>query len=601
MKKYFLLLLLLLNSGFYAQSMKFFLVTDPKGAMENPLLPADSLRKAFYSFAPDAPLAAIGNITGKGTIEEINRGKLYIDSLSSTALYLPGKNDLTQNISSLFNLNRIFGRDGFIADLGGAVLYGIQSLSLTNNSKAHISYETVRRIKEDLPLLNGKKIILFLNAVPEEITGLERVKSALSECEVIALFTPEFELKKKQTPARRRLREEKKPEDLKYLFAFEIRNDTAFIYSFNSGNQFSLAETRGLGKIDLASIGGKKPAGQTSFLLDKNSTVYAGMLQLKNNLIIGGAEGKVFCYNPEFKSKWVQELTGTIASAPAAAEGNLIAASSKGDIIILNPDNKAEVQSIGIDCEIVSPLTIIDYKGKKELLIPKSTGSRKALVFGGSNGEILCYDLETLQQYWINNDSKSPITGNIIDVNNKLIFRNGEGYVVCIDTRTGQLIWKWNYRDIFADTKSRLYNTGKQIVTLSSANTIAGIDLLLGVAEWESEKGGIKDIFISQSDPNTIAAIGDKKIFFFNSKTGKFRNEIKIKEKNIISFLIPDGYAGEPLLLSSDNEIYRLEKSKTLKYAGYAGNAPVVSSAVSGKNDILILNTDGQLLKITLK
>jgi len=600
MKKYFLLLILLFAGVLNAQSLKFALITDVPQARRNPEFPVDSIKAAMASFGAGGNLICSGNLTLKGSADELIEAKSYLDSLSTSCAILAGKNDFTQFVSSLINLQKFISGDNFAKQFGDYLFIGIQSISLVNNNYSYISKETLEWAAETGAQNKDKKIILFLNSTPEKTGNFYQLADVLKDNQVNLILTSEFQIKKQKEPvSKKRVKQEKKPEAIPYFYGFELRNDSLFIYSYFPNEKFVLADTRITGKIDLASLNpGPAQNEALPVLFTTKISIYAPILQYKDNLIAGTMDGKVISFNPDYTIKWTHQLTGSIVSAPVAAEDHIIAASTKGDIIILEPGTKTEVQSIGIDCEIVSPLTVIDYKGNKELLIPKSTSSIKALVFGGVNGEIYCYDLETLQQLWVNNDSRSPIVQNVIDTGNKLFFKNGEGYVFCLDNKTGQLIWKWNYKEIFADVKTPLFSTGKHIITLSNKNTFVGIDLLLGVAEWESEKDDIKSIFIGKNDLSTIYALGDKKIEIFEARKGQLKNEIKLKEKGITSFLFPNGDTDKYLLTSDDNTLYKTDKTRQAVEIGNSGRTPIVSIFEKEKDEYLILNSDGQLLKL---
>lgn len=601
MKKYFVLLILLLNCGLNAQNLKFALLSDPLAARINRALPPDSIKLALEKFGAGELLFASGNLTGKGTIAEFSAAKSFLDSISAKYNVLCGKNDFLLNYTSAINIRKFFTNDNFTSPQGEYLFLGIQSVSLADNEFSHIAKETFDWLKGKSANLKGKKIILLLNSTPEKIDNFALLADMLKEDQVNLIFTSEFQLKKKKETPVRRGKIEKKPAVIPYFYAFEISNDSLFIYSYSAEDKFALADTRTLGKIDLSTLN-KSTSGEekTKSLISTNSTAYSKILPYKDSFIIGSLDGKITSFNSDFTVKWQHQLTGSIVSTPVIAEGNLIAASINGDIVILNPDTKAEVQTIGIDCEIVTPLTVIDFKGTKELLIPKSTTSQKALVFGGVDGEIYCYDLETLQELWVNSDSKSPIVQNVIDIGNKLIFKNGEGYIICIDSKTGHLIWKWNFNDIFADTKTKLYSTGKQIITLSNKKTIIGIDLLLGVAEWESEREDLSGIFIPQNETGIIYSLTQKKIVSFDSRKGQYKNEIKLKEKNINSFLPTDQPSGNYYLLSDANILYKGNKLKSPEEIGFAGNVPVVSFTET-EEGYYLLNSDGQLFKLNLR
>jgi outer membrane protein assembly factor BamB len=311
--------------------------------------------------------------------------------------------------------------------------------------------------------------------------------------------------------------------------------------------------------------------------------------------------GTITSYKSDFTIKWQLKLEGNLANSPVIAGGRLIAASTLGEIFIIDSETKAEIQSIGTNYEIVSPLIVTEYNGNKELIIPKTSSSKDAIIFSDASGSIYCYDLETLQELWANSDSKSPVIRNMIVTGNKLVFKNCDGKIICIDIRTGLLNWRWGYKDMFADNQTGLFFNGKQIVTITNNNMLNGIDILLGVSEWQTEETGIKDFSGLPDNTDTIIALTDKDLTLYDSKKGKEIRKIKIKEKNITAFLKPDNISNRQFLISSDNILFQLDKSKSLQKIGFIGNISIVSFIDDLKNNLYLLTIDGQLLNITLK
>lgn len=601
MKKYFLLFILLLSSIATAQTSKFVILSNIPAIRENQALTADSIRRAITSFGEVNSLIYLGNITPDGSYPQMISTKSFLDSITVNYKVLCGKNELKENFSGLLNIRKLFDDENFLIQSGNYALIGIQVIDFTDNSKSHLTKEAINWLQNKITGLKEKKIILFFNSALNKIDNLDKLAPVLTGCTTTVIITPEFITQKQIEKPLHKSRKVKKQTEIPFLYSFEIKNDSLLTYAYSEETGFTLTDTKILSKIDFTEYI-KATAGNEEFTssIKSNSSAIAGMLPYKSNLIISTIDGKVTSYNPDFTTKWVYQLNGSIATAPIIAEGHLIAASTKGDIAIIDPLTTTEVQSLGIDCEIVSPLTVIEFKGTKELLIPKSTSSNKALVFSGVSGEVFCYDIETLQELWVNSDSRSPITGNIIDSGNKLIFKNHDGVIFCIDSRSGQLIWRWGYKEMLADTGTRIYFNGKQIITLTNQSTLIGIDILLGVPEWQSERSGIKDFYLLPGDPKTITALSENKLSLFDSRKGSLIKDIKLKERNIKSFLKQDDLAGQPYLITEDNILYRLDKSKSLHIIGDLGGASIVSFYNDSKNNLYLLNLDGQLFKIVL-
>ncbi len=598
MKKYLIIIALLLNGISNAQDFKFAVIKNLNELRASGSVSPDSLNKIISSGGFDS-FVSTGNLTNRGTLTELDTAKKYLDSTKLTYSVLGGINEFSAGYPSMLNMDKFFEDDSFVKTAGDYLLIGVQSISLADCRRAHISLETLARLKSSLAGAGGKKIILLLNAETDAIDNFSSLKDLLAPYQVGLVITPEYFPKTVKTIiAGRRKRSVRINHYAPFIYGIELRNDSLFTYLYSGGNGFQASEGDVFEPVNMERLAGKGNGQETiTSLIPSTVSSYSGLLPYKNNLIISSADGSVVSYNPDFSAKWKYRMSNSIASSPIISDSTLILASAGGDVILLDPVKRIEQQSIGIDCEITSELEIIHYKGDKELLIPKSTKSDKALLFGSAEGDIFCYDLETMQEYWNNSDSKSAPVKNIIDTGTMIVFKNGEGKIICIDSRSGQLIWRWGNKDTYADVATCLYFNGKQIISVTNKGTLVGIDFLLGVAEWQFDKNDVKDIYIAPENDKIILALGEGKLYQVNSNSGKLIRETRFRDKGIDSFITDINADPQLWLLSSGNQLYRLEKNYTLKKYAYAGPAPVVSIYPGSEGGIFILNSDGQLFK----
>ena len=601
MKKHFFVIILLISSLLTAQNVKFTIINNLADLRQSGFISTDSLHNFLHNNEEGNITLLLGNLTVKGSLTELNDAKNFTDSLGIKYKVLCGKNDYTQNISAFLNIRKIFENGSFIYESGDFAFLGIQAIDLTDNKKAHISIETAVYLKSILSNLQNKKIILFINTLPSEIDNLDIIISMLGNNNVKSIFAPGFwDDFKPETRQNNKKKKDKEVPFIPELFRFEIRNDSIFCSAYSVSDGKELLCSRPLDTIFLKDyINGKKSTCSFSSNPLSNSSTYSKLLFGDSSFLLASIDGKIAMYNNDLTVKWQHQINSEIYSSPIMAEGNIVAASINGDIVLLNQATGTEVQSIGISCEIVSSLKLIDYFGKKELLIPKSTNSTKAIVFGGVTGELFCYDLETLQDLWSNNDSSYPVAQNIIETGNKLIYKTYEGKIFCIDSRTGLLIWKWGFNELSADVYTPLYFNGKQIITLTDKNSFVGIDLLLGVLEWQSDINLCKDIHIAPDNPGVVLALQKNMIGLYDSFKGKLLKEAKFKEKNIALFIRTDDADRQTYLVSENNILYKFDKLKLLKEIGCTGGASIVSFHKSSEGILYLLNSDGQLIRIT--
>lgn len=599
MKKYFLLIILLINGIISAQTSKFAILSNLSSVRENPAITADSITRALQSTGGLNSLICLGNATPNGTLQEFEGVKYFLDSLNVRYNLLAGQSDFKQYIPGYLNIRKYFTEDNFFIDGGNFIVIGLQLIDLANYNKGHLSRESGDWLKNILVTNKDKKIILILNSEIDKIDNVEILYSLLDGYSVVKVLTPSFAKPVKKETRISRKRVSRKPEEIPFLHVFEIRNDTLLTSGYSSEDGFTSKGENLLEKIDLKDILNVRVKKEnTKSVINTNSSTVSKILTYKDNLIVSNLNGTITSYNPDLTIKWQYKVEGNLVGTPVLAGDRLIIATTLGEIFIIDAETKTELQSIGTNCEIVSPLLIIEYKGDKELLIPKTGSSKDALVFSSSSGEIYCYDLETLQELWINSDSKSPLVRNTIIAGNKLVFKNCDGKIFCIDSRTGLLNWRWGYNNFLADTKTDLIFNGKQIITITNNNSINGIDLLLGVTEWQSDGDGIIDFSKSAESSDTIIALTNNNLTFYDSRKGKELRQIKLRDKDFISFLKPDNLPDKQYLISEENDLYKLDKLKTLQKIGNIGGVSIVSFFTEGDNNLYFLTIDGQLLNI---
>lgn len=239
-------------------------------------------------------------------------------------------------------------------------------------------------------------------------------------------------------------------------------------------------------------------------------------------------EGKFFSFTKDGgivssdttgKVLWKQQAAGNISVQPVLVENILVIATDNNDINTFDIKTGSLLQSIGTEDKITTPLFAFNYTGTNELMIPKQTNSKAAVVFGMASGKISCLDLETLQEYWQNGDQKDTLYTKPILLNNKLAFTRGDGSLNCIDANTGLLIWRWQEEELSNFSKSNLETDGNNIFLVSADSVFHSINFLLGRLNWrlENVKTDSK-FFYSESQKNLYLISRNEKLIIFSVK-----------------------------------------------------------------------------------
>jgi outer membrane protein assembly factor BamB len=290
--------------------------------------------------------------------------------------------------------------------------------------------------------------------------------------------------------------------------------------------------------------------------IETNSTSFLQPIFSNDKIFVTNESGVITCYDTTGKQIWKNDSNGELVSLPAVVDNYLISGTTNGDINEVKSISGEQVQSIGIDDPITTGINFTDYNGKNELPIPKSTNSKTAIVYGTASGKIFCYDLETLQEYWNNSDAHKRIRFNPVITGTKILFSCMDGYIYCIESGSGLLIWRWKESAENGFNNSLILTDGKYIYAVSSDKVLYCIDLLLGKLVWKSKGNNIfPSISFSKDEKNVIAESTMKKIISFSSEKGKITKEINLTAE-FDSTSVPAIDIGIGLLYSSQGNLF---------------------------------------------
>jgi len=230
------------------------------------------------------------------------------------------------------------------------------------------------------------------------------------------------------------------------------------------------------------------------------------------------------------KLYWKQNVAGSILVHPTVTGNTIVIATDNNDIYTFNLDSGEQMQSIGTEDKVTAPLFVFNYLGKKELMIPKETNSKSALVISMGNGKISCLDLETLQEYWSNTNQRDSLFTQPKLINNKIVFTRGDGSLNCIDANTGLLIWRWIGNELSNFDKSELQTDGNDIYVVSSDSILHSINFLLGRLNWSLENAKIDERFYySYGQRNLYFIQRNEKLIIFSLENETAKDDFRLK------------------------------------------------------------------------
>ena len=314
------------------------------------------------------------------------------------------------------------------------------------------------------------------------------------------------------------------------------------------------------------------PSVKIYFTLKTNSVKKISRQLWENKIFICSNSGKVACIDSAGREFWKRDLSADIITSPLPTDGYVTVGTSSGDIISLVAHTGEQLQSIGVDDSVTTDLLLLKYEGDQELFLPKQSNSKSSLVFGTAKGSLICLDLETLQEYWHNNDSKGRISGDPLFVQNKILFSSADGFLYSIDSRSGLMNWRWKESENTNFSNAKIISDGKKIYAVSNDFRLYCLDLLLGKLIWKTDIPGLhSSIAITGDKKNIIAKSDDRRILLFSADKGNLAKQIKSDEPfdsaatNIIE-------QNGKIIYSNDNAVYMINnKFKTEKIMEFGG------------------------------
>ncbi|MBI1937267.1 MAG: PQQ-binding-like beta-propeller repeat protein [Ignavibacteriales bacterium] len=599
MKRLILIIILLASVASKAQTTKFafvhssFNVTNSTAQIDSLIskLNADS-SLSFVCFVGTAGEAF-------GTTQDFGNFKLALDKLNKPYNIVPYQKEC-RDYNCFANFLEYFGDDKFVINGGSFVFIGINP-ALPFSNIIHYTIENLNWLEETLDTFSLAKEIYFISPIPFDEIGNSRAVLSLLAKKNIKLIISGNAAKNQQ-------------QNILGINAIDLRNSfesestTFSIFNITKDSVIVYQTEKVLAAFDKtiqqqiensAEIDYENFSAEVKTKIDLASTL-GGSLYWEDKIFTAEESGLISCYDTTGTLLWDYDTYGTLISAPVISDRLLTAATANGDIITLSAISGEQIQSIGFEQNITTDLTVLGYTGNKILMIPKLTKSNSALIFGTASGKIFCYDLETLQEYWVNESAKGMIKTKPLVVENKILFGSYDGYIYCIDSRSGLLIWRWKEKAETDFSFAQILSDGKRVFAVSNNGTTYCIDLLLGKLIWKNETNiALQHIGFSVDKKSLYLKCAGKKICRLKSDNGKLEKEFKVAQEfdnSFDSILELNG----TIIYSNRGTLYSVnEKSKEEKLV-HIDNAPVIALEKIN-NKIFAATLDGRILLFTLR
>ncbi len=331
------------------------------------------------------------------------------------------------------------------------------------------------------------------------------------------------------------------------------------------------------------------------FSINLKSTMLTSCSFWNNKIYSFDYSGLISCMDTTQKVKWEFDANGNIIGRPIIADMMIAAATFQGDLISLSAISGEQFQSIGFEDYITTDLLAIDYSGDKELMIPKLSQSKTAVVFGTASGKVYCYDLETLQEYWSNDYCKDMITSSLLYFDNKIFYTSRDGYLYCIDARNGITIWRWKEKANTDLSYSQILSDGKKVFVISQSGILYAVNLLLGKLDWKIDNNFFQNFGLSENKKLIYAESQNNEFVIISADKGKIERKIKTDIYFLNSFSSPVELDNK-IFWSGNGFINHFDsKFNSIKNL-YLGDAPVHPVEKISSNKYLASNIDGTIV-----
>jgi len=341
-------------------------------------------------------------------------------------------------------------------------------------------------------------------------------------------------------------------------------------------------------------------SADTIAILELNSSLGAPPIFYENKIYTVELSGLISSYDLSGKRLWGRNTASTLHSRPIIADTMLCAATSKNEIITLDLNNGAPVQSFGITDSITTDLTLIQYTGDKELMMPKSSYSKSSVVFGTKSGSIYCIDLETLQVYWVNKDAAGPVKSQIVAVDNRILFTSRDGFLYSIDSRNGLLNWRWKEKAETDFSNSQITCDGQKVYVIDNEFSLFSIDLLLGNFTWKSPAKVFGSVGISGDKKKLYAKGLYSKFYIISTINGKVLKGIRRYDLFESDNISPFEY-NKKILFTNWNSIFSLNEKFKEEIVYKHWGPPITSFMQINKNLFLVSNSNGSIIILSIR
>ena len=602
MKRYSLVIFLFLPAIFFAQQIKFAVISQPAISDKRSAAVLDSVISNVNSANDINYVFVLGDLTKNGAAAEAELLKESVQRLLKPYFILPGTKDFSD--ANCWESLKEITDNKFSFEEYGIGFIGLSPV-IPLNKVCHFTQEDIDWINSfldttkigdefyfftpfplDAKADNWESILeLFQDKFPQLIIDGSNENESARNFKGFSVFDA-ANLKK---------------DGKNNFYQIELSADSVLIKDPSGLILTSIDKAINILKDTIASPDVQSFNADIIMQTELNSTMLTSTTFWNGHIFTSDKSGLISCIDSTGKVLWDYDTNGDLYSKPVIANRMLTAATYQGDLTTISAISGEQIQSIGFEEAITSDLSVIDFEGSKELMIPKLTKSKAAIVFGTASGKVFCYDLETLQEYWSNKDAQGMIRTRPFILENKILYTSRDGFLYCIDARDGLLIWRWREKPTTDFSDSQIFCDGKRVFVVSSDGILYAINLMLGKLEWKQETlNAMTNFGISDNKQSLFIQSKDAKLFIVQTNTGKVSKEIELGKSFTESLDYPVEINGD-IIYSINGTFSKVNSKSAPTDILFLGNAPTHPLITLSGNKFLSSNIDGRIIIFSLR
>lgn len=597
--KRFLIVLLLLSSSLSAQH-KFAWIGDIYIGRDSADVKLEEIVSQINALDSISFILVTGNITANAKNSELDKAKKILAELEKPLLIIPGSSDEKWSNSGGAKFTEIWDDDKFVYRKENTVYIGINNTIPLDGGGGHFRADDIIWLKEELNKIDSSKNIILasyypLNSITDnwfKVTNLLRRKSLTT---LLSTFRNKAKNKLPTVTVSKAIKknflvvENKKDK----LIFYKVGKDTLL----NFWKEIDAVQMPSIPQVDSLQLISK--SARILFHKDIKTTLVAQPLFWKQKIYIADYSGLVSCYDIKGKLLWDYDTFGTITGSPSIVDNKFIVSTIQGELTILDPNTGDQLETIGFDEYLIAPPVIFNYKGKKKFLISKQTKSKAAVLISSASGNIYCYDLETLQEIWTNDESRAMIKTAPLVIGSQIIFGSLDKTLYSIDANNGTTIWKWRVRKSLesSPTTCKPVTDGRFLYFTTPDKMVYSIDLRLGTTKWKKGKySACESIGISKNKKRLFIKSSKDKFHIISAKNGGLMKTVNPKFGSDTMPNTPIEWDKKIVFSAKNGYVYRIDKKLKYKKILFLGTSPLHSVQKIDKKRLMVSNLDGKVV-----